>query len=273
MPPALLGNQSGKPESINRQRDCKGFPSLTKGKYMERNAVTFKAEYRAFGYIFAALVSLCTLPVLGWHYWQTLEGFALLGIGGLLLADCVLWFASHWAGRVQSPVLKVVTLGVKFSLAAVMIATAALCIVMLRSDKETESLARLVRESRTAEIEARAKAAQELTAAGNRQAAREILRTAESESVSTIAEQSRKGMESRVPAWLSTWGIYCLPPLCALVGALVLSIAATIAGQREEPRATSRQESAGTWNESSNGYGNGKPVMAWQGGHAITRPQ
>jgi hypothetical protein len=49
---------------------------------MERQTLTFKTEYRAFGYVFAALVTLCTLPVTAWHYWQTLEGFALLGIGG-----------------------------------------------------------------------------------------------------------------------------------------------------------------------------------------------
>ncbi len=242
---------------------------------MERHTLTFKSEYRAFGYVFAALVTLCTLPVTAWHYWQTLEGFALLGIGGLALADCVLWFASHWAGKVRSGVLKAVTLGVKFALAGVMVCIAALCIILMRADREVENIARLAREDRTAEIEARAKAAADLTAAGNKAAARDILKTAGAESVSSIADRSRQGLEARVPAWLSTWGIYILPPLCALLGALVLSIAATIAGSREEGPS---RDSLPHWpNESpvpasnGNGYGSGKPVMVWQGGTA--RPQ
>jgi hypothetical protein len=242
---------------------------------MERQTLTFKSEYRAFGYVFAALVTLCTLPVTAWHYWQTLEGFALLGIGGLALADCVLWFASHWAGKVRSGVLKAVTLGVKFALAGVMVGVAALCIILMRADRDFQSIAKLARENRTAEIEARAKAAADLTAAGNRAAARDILKTAGAESVSSIADRSRQGLEARVPAWLSTWGIYILPPLCALLGALVLSIAATIAGSREE--GPSRDPLPHWPNESpvpasnGNGYGSGKPVMVWQGGTA--RPQ
>jgi hypothetical protein len=241
---------------------------------MERQTLTFKSEYRAFGYVFAALVTLCTLPVIAWHYWQTLEGFALLGIGGLALADCVLWFSSHWAGKVRSGVLKAVTLGVKFALAGVMVCIAALCIILMRADRDFRQVAELAREDRTAEIQARAKAAADLTAAGNRAAARDILKTDKTESISSIADRSRQGLEARVPAWLSTWGIYILPPLCALLGALVLSIAATIAGSREEegpsrdPRPHWPEESP---SPASNGYGSGKPGLVWQGGTA--RPQ
>jgi hypothetical protein len=93
---------------------------------MERQTLTFKTEYRAFGYVFAALVSLCTLPVTAWHYWQTLEGFALLGIGGLPLP--IACYGSLLTGpeRFVPGCLKAVTLGVKFALAGVMVCIAAL---------------------------------------------------------------------------------------------------------------------------------------------------
>jgi hypothetical protein len=200
----------------------------------------------------------------------------LAGDRGLALADCVLWFASHWAGKVRSGVLKAVTLGVKFALAGVMVCIAALCIVLMKADRDVHTIARLAREDRTAEIEARAKAAAELTAAGNKGAAREILKTDKKESVSSIADRSRQGLEARVPAWLSTWGIYILPPLCALLGALVLSIAATIAGSREEGPGPGR-DALPRWPDETPSscqqwiWDSGKPVMVWQGG--TPRPQ
>ena len=55
-----------------------------------KNKTSFDSETKAFSYLFAALVTLCTLPVLGWHYWTTLEGFAVLAIGGLAMA-CLLY--------------------------------------------------------------------------------------------------------------------------------------------------------------------------------------
>jgi hypothetical protein len=33
---------------------------------------------------------------LGWHYYENLEGFALVGIAGLTLSDSVMLFCAYW---------------------------------------------------------------------------------------------------------------------------------------------------------------------------------
>ena len=240
---------------------------------MERHQLKFSTEVRAFGYVFAFLITLCTLPITAFHYWRNLEGFALLGIGGLALADCVLWFASHWATKAHSGMMKAVSLGVKFGLAGVMICVAAVCLILMRSEREVQDLARLEQEGKIREIEARTRAAKELAGTtGGKAAAREIAKTEAGEAVSNIAREGRQSLESRVPAWLVTWGIYTLPPLCALAGALILSIAAMIAATREAASSFSsplpRFEDPPS---TGNGYGAGKPGLVWQGGTA--RPQ
>lgn len=240
---------------------------------MERHQLKFSTEVRAFGYLFAFLITLCTLPITAFHYWRNLEGFALLGIGGLALADCVLWFASHWATKAHSGMMKAVSLGVKFALAAVMICVAAVCLILMRSEREVQDLTRLEQEGKIREIEARTRAAKELAGTtGGKAAAREIAKTEAGEAVSSIAREGRESLESRVPAWLVTWGIYTLPPLCALAGALILSIAAMIAATREAASSfTSTLPRFEDPPAAGNGYGAGKPGLVWQGGTA--RPQ
>ena len=243
---------------------------------MEKHRMQFSTEVRAFGYVFAFLITLCTLPITAFHYWRNLEGFGLLAIGGLGLSDSVLWFAAHWATKAQSGIMKAVSLGVKFALAAVMICVAAVCLIVGRADREVYDLARMEQEGKVREIEARTKAAKELAGtAGGKGAAREIAKTEAGEGVLSIARTSRESLESRVPAWLVTWGIYTLPPLCALVGALILSIAAMIAGSREAESPSLQSGPAPHFKEDpplpGNGYGAGKPGLVWQGGTA--RPQ
>jgi hypothetical protein len=64
---------------------------------MYNPTMRFSSENRLFSYAFAALVTLSSLPVLAWHYWQSLDGVAVLALTGLALADLVLWQSTHWS--------------------------------------------------------------------------------------------------------------------------------------------------------------------------------
>lgn len=170
---------------------------------------------RVFAYVFCALVSLSTLPILGWHYWQTLRGVALLSIIGLALADCVLWFASHFSVTAGGA-LRSIALVVKFTMAAVMLTTAGGVVYVTREDERATVAQTLAASASVAEIEARSRAAKELAAlAGGRAAAREIARTSP-----RVAPVEPGG----VPGWVRL-AVYLVPSLCALFGALALSLA------------------------------------------------
>ena len=231
----MIGLDQSRPEKT-------GFDSLpyhskkndNKGKRLMKNKTSFDSETKAFSYLFAALVTLCTLPVLAWHYWTTLDGFAVLAIGGLAMADCVLWFSSHWSVKTQSGIMRAVSLTVKFSIACVMVFIAALAIMLMRTDHQLTAINKLDSDNHIAEIQARAAAASTLAATpGGRQAAREIAKVNITSSAANLAEKSRATIESRFPGWLLDYGLYVLPPLAAILGALVLSIAAMIVKARE----------------------------------------
>lgn len=191
----------------------------------------FESENRAFSFVFCALVSLSCLPVMGWHYWQTLDGLALLAIVGLLLCDSVLWFASHWATSASTGSLRACSLVVKFALAAVMLLNAAACVAILRSDRQATSAAEQSTAARVAEINARAAAARDLAATpGGRAAARELVRM-------PAAEQARvevATLPSILPPWYAAYGVYSLPPIVALIGFMVLAICASIVKRSEQ---------------------------------------
>lgn len=199
-----------------------------------KNKTSFESETKAFSYLFAALVTLCTLPVLGYHYWTTLEGFAVLAIGGLAMADCVLWFSSHWSVKTQSGIMRAVSLTVKFSIACIMVFIAALAIMLMRSDRQLTTINKLDSDNHIAEIQARAAAAKDLALTpGGRRAATEIAKVNITSSAASLAEKNRSTIEARFPGWLLDYGLYVLPPLAAILGALVLSIAAMIVKARE----------------------------------------
>jgi glucose dehydrogenase len=139
-------------------------------------STNFASENRAFSFVFCALVSLSCLPVMALHYWQNLEGVGLLAIVGLLLADSVLWFASHWSTSASTGSLRACSLVVKFVLARVMIANAAACVAILRSDRQTATATAQASAARVAEIAARAAAARDLAATLGGDKPRERLR-------------------------------------------------------------------------------------------------
>jgi hypothetical protein len=195
----------------------------------------FKTEVKVFSYLFCALITLCCLPILAYHYYTTLDGFALLAIGGLLLTDCVMWFASHWSTRTGHAVMRAVSLAVKFGIAAIMVSVAAIAIMLMRADRQTAEITKLSSQNRTAEIASRAEAVKSLAGInGTREAMRELAKVSATESVTQTATNQRAALEAKIPAWLLDQGLYSLPPLSAIAGALLLSICALVLNSGEE---------------------------------------
>ena len=195
----------------------------------------FKTEVKVFSYLFCALITLCCLPILAYHYYTTLDGFALLAIGGLLLTDCVMWFASHWSTRTGHAVMRAVSLGVKFGIAAIMVSVAAIAIMLMRADHQTAEVSKLTAQNKSAEIASRAEAVKSLAGiSGTREAMRELAKVSATESVTQTATNQRAALEAKIPAWLLDQGLYSLPPLSAIAGALLLSICALVLNSGEE---------------------------------------
>lgn len=231
----IIGLDQSRPEQTGlNSLPYRSKKNDNKGKRLMKNKTSFDSETKAFSYLFAALVTLCTLPVLAWHYWTTLEGFAVLAIGGLAMADCVLWFSSHWSVKTQSGIMRAVSLTVKFSIACIMVFIAALAIMIMRTDHQLTMINKLDSDNHIAEIQARATAAKDLALTpGGRRAATEIAKVNITSSAASLAEKSRATIETRFPGWLLDYGLYVLPPLAAILGALVLSIAAMVVKARE----------------------------------------
>ena len=232
------------------------------------NKISFESEHKAFCYLFAGLITLTCFPVLAWHYIGNLSGLAVLAIGGLLATDAVLWFSAHWAVKAKSGAMRAVALLTKFFIACVAVFIAGTVIVIMRGDRQTESLFRQQTEARKSEIQARATAAAQLAqVTGGRLAAREAMRMNEGESVAAVADHNREQLESFLPAWYWSIGIYTLPPICALLGYMSLTIAATILRRREmEHETTETQAQAFPQGEQTEN----KPRIVWRGGQQVT---
>lgn len=180
-----------------------------------------RSQSYAFSLIFSALVTLSCFPVLAYHYWVSLAGFAVVAIGGLLLSDCVLWFAAYWSVRADSALVRVISLVTKFSIAACAICVASLVIWTMQMDSRQSRASEQATAGRVAEIQARAAAAREL-ATVDRAAAR-VIAGQGTPSISVTAP-------STAPDWSrSVWLVAILPGV-SLLGALALSIAAGLAG-------------------------------------------
>lgn len=189
----------------------------------------FENQARAFSFLFCALVSLASLPLLGWHYWQTLQGLAVLALFGLLGVDLVLWFASYWSTSASTAALKVSALVVKIALAGIMLLNAGAVLYIMRADQQAATATAQASASTVAEIAARAAAARELAATpGGRQAAREIARMPASAPPAPPSPSA-----SILPRWYLDFGVYTVPPIAALLGFCVLTICASIVRQTE----------------------------------------
>lgn len=230
--------------------------------------ISFESEHKAFAYLFAGLITLCAFPVLAWHYVTTLEGFAVLAIGGLLATDAVMWFAAHWSVKTKSAAMRVVSLVVKFLIASVAVSVAGVVIMVMRGDHQTSALIRQQTEARKAEIEARAAAAAQLAQVqGGRLAAREAMKFDAGKDAGALASESRAQLEAKIPAWLLDVGVYVIPPIAAILGALALTITATIIKRREaEEEAETAISSRRSPALPAQAPSNEKPRAFWRGG-------
>lgn len=200
-----------------------------------RSFTAFSSEHSALAYAFAAVVSLASLPLLGWHYWQLLSGLGVLAIGGLLLTDLVLWFSTHWSVTAHSGAMRATAIGVKLTLSLIMVCNAAVVVIGLQSGQSVASAARLQSELRAAEIAARAAAAKDLAATtGGRSAAREAMKlTDNGPSVEALTTGERSRLDGLVPAWWREVGVFVLPPISGILGFALLTVVASVVRRRE----------------------------------------
>jgi hypothetical protein len=189
---------------------------------MYNPTMRFSSENRLFSYAFAALVTLSSLPVLSWHYWQSLDGVAVLALIGLALADLVLWQSTHWSVLAHVPAIKATALIAKIALSLVMLINAGVVVILIRDARSVEDR----EQACLVELRERISGAERLAAAGARSAAREIAK-------STPEAGASASTSSRILAWYREIGVYCLPPVAGLIVFFALSIVAALAGRRE----------------------------------------
>lgn len=237
------------------------------------NRTSFTGQNAAFTFVFCGLITLACFPVLGLHYWQNLQGAAVLAIGGLLLSDAVMWFSGFWSVRTKSVLMRAVSLIVKYAIAAAAVCIAAVVITIMRADHQTASIIKEQSAARTAEIQARAQAAKDLASVpGGRAAAREFAKIDQAKPADAVMTQERARIEETLPAWFVRYGIYILLPIISILGALALSISASIAGrQEEEETAAPVSATAAPAADSSNVLDFQKrPAVQWRGGKIVS---
>lgn len=195
---------------------------------------SIKTQSFAFSLLFSALITLSCFPVLAWHYWVTLAGIGLLSIGGLLMSDCVLWFAAYWSVRAESALVRVVALVTKFVIAAVAIGVAA--VVVYAMSARTDAIAAQVERSaaNVAEVRARGEAVANV-AKLDRMAARELAKLQTSPAPATA-------IDAAVPEWARSVWLVALLPLVSLLGALALSVAAGMSSDSSSSDVTDMTE-------------------------------
>lgn len=234
------------------------------------NKTTFTGQHAAFTFVFCGLITLSCFPVLGLHYFNTLEGFAALAIGGLLLSDAVMWFAGFWSVKTHSGLMRSVSLIVKYVIASCAVIIAAVVIVLMRSDHTASNIVREQTVARTAEIAARAQAAKELASVtGGRAAAREFAKMDQAKSADAVVSEERRRLEETLPPWLTRYGIYVLLPIISIIGALALSISASIAGRQEEESAVTASATAAPVASNVIDF-ESRPRVQWRGGRIIS---
>lgn len=186
----------------------------------------FNRQHLAFSLLFAVLISAATLPVIGLHYVKTLSGStaAVLAVVGLLVSDCVMMFSTWWSVRGPGALVRVVAMCVKYLIAVCAILTAAVVLVSMRYDQQADHATAQASAVRLAEIEARKAAAIDISkATGNRQAVREMVR------MDSGSIQPPRVPSSPLPDWVTSFGVFILLPLVSILGAMALSISASIA--------------------------------------------
>lgn len=229
-------------------------------KTKQRN---FNRQHLGFALGTALCVTLTTFPVVAYHYWLTLTGFALLAIVGLVFADFILWYCAVWSSTTKSGWLKYVSLAAKVVLSLVMIFNAAVVVYVMRHDRLNEKAA----QTHLQELEKRAELAERLrNRTGDRRLARDVLKN------EPIQGTSRPKLEEElIPKWYSEFGIYLLPTLCALILGAGVYLTGMIYKTEESEETLSGAAPTGTWPPASHNVTNGppEPRTFWPGPQII----
>ncbi|MBK9314618.1 MAG: hypothetical protein IPM55_10300 [Acidobacteria bacterium] len=161
--------------------------------------------------------------------------------------------------------MRAVSLIVKFLIATVAVCVAAVVILLMRGDRQTETMIRQQSEARKIEIEARAEAAAKLAQVkGGRAASREAMKMNETRGSRPRPLRPDRISKNESPEMVSDFGVYAIPPIVAILGALALTITATIIKKHEaEEEAISLEPLRFS---SLPGEQGSKPVQVWRGG-------
>ena len=175
-----------------------------------------------FSFLIAVLVTLTAFPVLGWHYYENLEGFALIGIAGLLLSDSVMMFCAYWEKRSPNPAERVTALICKFLIAATVVTIAVLVIADTAARKIADKADRVNQESQLAQQAQKNQLATEILKLDKSPEGRKLAREAFNQKIENTKTTIAPSVV--IPAWLSGVGSFLIPPIIAILCALVLSI-------------------------------------------------
>jgi hypothetical protein len=199
--------------------------------------MSLKAQSFAVSLLFSALITLSCFPVLAWHYWVTLAGFGVLSIGGLLMSDCVLWFAAYWSVRAESALVRVVALVTKFTIAAVAIGVAAVVVYAMSARSDATRAQEELTAANVAEVRARGEAVASV-AKLDKLAAREFAK----QTSQTSSPAPATAIDAAIPEWARSVWLVALLPLVSLLGALALSVAAGMSSDSSSSDVTDMTE-------------------------------
>src|SRR5262245_52176673 len=163
------------------------------GEIMRKKTRNFDRQVLALAIGTAICITLTTFPVVGYHYWQTLSGFALLAIFGLGFVDFILWYCAYWTATAASAWIKYVSFAAEIALAMVMIMNAAIVLYVMRGDRVNEIAHEQAEDGRDRD----AKRFQDcLKAIGDRRACKELIRSAKENE-----QQAKQPAAELIPEW------------------------------------------------------------------------
>jgi len=177
-----------------------------------------------FSFLIAVLVTLTAFPVLGWHYYENLEGFALVGIAGLTLSDSVMLFCAYWQIKSASNAERITALICKFLIAITVVIIAVLVIADSAAKKIAEKNQRINQENQLAQQAQKNQLATDILKIDKSTEGRKLAREAINQNSKQSTVDNSVSAAFTVPTWLSGLGSFLIPPIISIICALVLSI-------------------------------------------------
>lgn len=189
-----------------------------------------RSQLTAVNAALCLLITLGCLPVLIWHSWDVVSGFARFSLLGFGIADLALWSAAIWAATAPTAFIRGVALASKAGLAALLLLTAA-SVIALHADRiEADTVADSAARREVARLETLATQAERLAGTAGRRVAREYVEAAGAVTTTTTTTKSGNGWREYLPAWWPTLGVVALPPLAGLAVLVLLSACIGLSG-------------------------------------------